>query len=292
MKSDLNALAAFARVAHHRSFRRAATELQLTPSALSHTLTKLEQSLGVRLLNRSTRSVSLSDAGERLLASLHPALLNIDQALESLNEVREKPMGKLRLNVPRAAAQLLIAPKLAEWMKIYPHVELEIVTSDGLIDIVEQGFDAGIRFGESLQQDMIALPMGPVLSFSVCAAPAYLKQFGYPKSPEDLLQHQCLQYRFASGMHYAWEFTSGKKKLEVATKGLVASDDFFSLIRAAVDGAGICYTYTAYIDQLVAEGHLQLLLQDYCPVGEHMYLYYSSRINLPASLRAFIDFLK
>lgn len=290
MKPDLNALFAFARVAHHRSFRRAALELQLTPSALSHTLNKLEQSLGLRLLNRSTRSVSVSDAGARLLASLDPALTKIGLALEVMNEVREKPMGRLRINVPRAAAQLVIAPRLADWMIAYPDVQLELVTDDALIDIVAQGFDAGVRFGESLQQDMIAVPIGPKLAFSVCAAPHYLALHGVPKTPKYLLQHACLQYRFPSGTHYAWEFQSNKKRMEVNTKGQFATDDFASLIRAAIDGAGICYTYDAYVSDLVAQGQLQRVLQNWYPTGERMYLYYPSRVNLPLALRAFIDF--
>ncbi len=290
LNADLNALLAFTRVAHHRSFRRAAFELQLTPSALSHTVSKLEQNLGLRLLNRSTRSVSVSDAGARLLASLNPALTQIGLALEVMNEVREKPMGRLRLNVPRAAAQLVIAPKLASWMAAYPEVQLEMVADDGLIDIVAQGFDAGVRFGESLQQDMIAVPIGPKLTFSVCASPDYLAQKGIPKTPKDLLQHACLQYRFPSGTHYAWEFLSNKKRIEVNTKGQFATDDFPSLVQAAVDGAGICYTYDAHISDLVARGQLQKILQNYYPPGERMYLYYPSRVNLPLALRAFIDF--
>ncbi|MBX9869355.1 MAG: LysR family transcriptional regulator [Burkholderiaceae bacterium] len=290
MSPDLNDLLAFARVAECRSFRQAAQELQVTASALSHTMTRMEKKLGMRLLQRTTRSVSLTPAGERLLQSLRPALQEIQGALESLNDLRDKPVGRLRLNVPRAAAQLVIAPKLASWMEAYPDVQLDIVTDDGLIDIVAQGFDAGVRFGERLQQDMIAVPIGPKLAFSVCAAPSYLALKGVPKTPKNLLQHTCLQYRFPSGTHYAWEFQSNKKRIEVNTKGQFATDDFASIVRAAIDGAGICYTYDAYVSELVAQGQLQRILENWYPAGERMYLYYPSRVNLPLALRAFIDF--
>jgi len=292
MNADLNALTAFVKVAHYRSFRQAALELKVSPSALSHSLSKLEQSLGVRLLHRSTRSVSLSEAGEAFMRNLAPALKNIESALEELNHVRITPMGKLRLNVPRAAAHLVLSPKLAAWRTSYPNIELDIVTNDALIDIVKAGFDAGIRFGESLQQDVIAVPIGPPIQFSACASPAYLAAHGIPQHPENLLQHQCLQYRFSSGLHYAWEFQSGTQKFEVKTTGAIASDDFFSLIRAAVDGAGICYTYHGYVREQIARGELQLILQDWAMSSERMYLYYSGRSQLPLSLRAFIDFYK
>lgn len=292
MDTDLNALGAFARVAYWRSFRRAAQELQVTPSALSHTISKLEQGLGVRLLNRSTRSVSLSDAGARLLARLHPALEQITQALDVLNEVRQRPMGKLKLNVPRVAAQLVLAPKLAAWLAAYPDVQLDLVTNDALVDIVEQGCDAGIRFGESLQQDMIAVPIGPELQFAVCAAPDYLQRHGTPKKPDELLRHACLQYRFPSDLRYVWQFQAHGKKLDVATSGAFASDDFVTIIQAAVDGAGICYTYQAHVAALIRQGKLCQLLPEWIPPAERMHLYYPSRANLSLSLRAFIDFYK
>jgi len=212
MSPDLNDLLAFARVAECRSFRQAAQELQITASALSHTLTRMEKKLGMRLLQRTTRSVSLTPAGERLLQSLQPALQEIQGALESLNELRDKPVGRLRLNVPRPAAQLTLAPLMAAWRTAYPEVELEVVSSDALIDIVEQGFDAGLRFGESLQQDMVAIPVGPEVRFVVCAAPAYLTEHGIPVTPHDLLQHQCIQFRFPSGQGIAGNSSVGKKK--------------------------------------------------------------------------------
>ncbi|MCH8618253.1 LysR family transcriptional regulator [Undibacterium sp. TS12] len=292
MATDLNDLLAFSKVAHYRSFRRAAQELQVTASALSHTISKMEQALGMRLLQRTTRSVSPSPAGEKLLQSLQPALHEIESALESLNELRDKPVGRLRLNVPRPAAQLLLAPMMAAWQATYPEVELEIVSSDALIDIVEQGFDAGLRFGESLQQDMVAVPVGPEVRFVTCASPAYLAAHGLPQTPHDLLQHQCIQFRFPSGLRYRWEYQRGQEKLQVATTGTLVFDDFYVATRAAADGAGICYTYCGYAEELVRQGRLQYVLDDWWPAPERSYLYYSSRRHQSAALRALIDFLK
>ena len=193
---DLNALHIFVVVARTRNFRRAALELKLTPSAVSHSMSKLEQSVGARLLHRTTRSVSLSEAGEALLRKLGPAMQDIEQAFDDVNSLRQSPRGVLRLNVPRAAAHLVLAPRLTEFYQHFSELQLEVVVSDQLVDIVEEGFDAGIRFGESLQQDMVAIPIGPALPFVACAAPSYLLKHGIPHHPDQLLQHNCLQFRF------------------------------------------------------------------------------------------------
>ncbi|MEJ2794351.1 LysR substrate-binding domain-containing protein [Iodobacter sp. LRB] len=292
MKTDLNDLNAFVRVAQCGSFRQAAQELQLTPSALSHTLRKLEQALGVRLLSRTTRSVSPTQAGEQLLLRLSPALGEITQAIEGLNELRQQPAGRVRLNVPRAAAQLRLAPKLAEFRRQYPDIELEIVCNDALVDIVAERFDAGIRFGERVQQDMIAVRLGEAIHFTVAAAPAYLDAYGVPGTPADLLTHQCLQIRFPSGVHYQWEFEQGGQTLTVATRGALISDDLALLLRAAVDGSGMCYCYDEMLAPLVQAGQLQYVLSAWSPVPEYFYLYYPSGRNMPAALRAVIDFFK
>lgn len=289
---DLNALHAFVLVARTRNFRRAAIELKITPSAVSHSMSKLEERLGVRLLNRSTRSVSLSEAGGALLQRLQPAMAGIAEAFEDLNSLRESPSGILRLNVPRAAAHLVLAPQVAAFHQVYPDIQLEIVVSDQLVDIVAQGFDAGIRFGESLQQDMIAVPIGPALQFVACATPQYLAANGVPRDPQALLEHNCLQFRFPSGAVYAWEFYVRKKLLSVVTSGSLICDDFQTLVRAALDDLGICYTYQDYVQHLVDAGYLQLILQDYLPPAERMYLYFPSRAQIPVKLRAFIDFFK
>ncbi|WMW79519.1 LysR family transcriptional regulator [Undibacterium cyanobacteriorum] len=289
---DLNALHIFVVVARTRNFRRAALELKLTPSAVSHSMSKLEQSLGARLLHRTTRSVSLSEAGEALLRKLGPAMQDIEQAFDDVNSLRQSPRGVLRLNVPRAAAHLVLAPRLTEFYHHYPELQLEVVVSDQLVDIVEEGFDAGIRFGESLQQDMVAIPIGPTLPFVTCAAPSYLQKHGIPNHPDQLLQHNCLQFRFPSGALYAWEFLKRQKLLKVVTTGSFVSDDFQTLVRASMDGLGICYTYQSYVEHLIASGYLQEILHDYMPPAERMYLYFPSRAQLPMKLRAFIDFFK
>lgn len=292
MSPPLDDLQAFACVARHRSFRKAAQELQLTPSALSHSMNRLEQQLGMRLLHRTTRSVSATEAGELLLQQLLPALGQIDLALEQLNQKRSQPAGRLRLNVPRAALQLLLAPKLAAWSQAYPDITLEVVGNDALVDIVAEGFDAGIRFDETLQQDMVAVPLGPPVGFGVCAAPAYLQQHGVPQTPDELLQHQCLQFRFPSGVVFPWQFVDDGKQISLSTRGRLILDDLDLILQAAVAGVGIAYHYLARIEPYRASGQLQLLLPHWLPPAERLYLYYPRGRNLPAALRAFIDFFK
>lgn len=292
MTADLNDLHAFARVAATQSFRKAAQELQVTPSALSHAMRKLETEIGIRLLNRTTRSVSPTVAGEQLLRQLTPAFLAISDALDKMNDLRLRPSGKLRLNVPRPAAQLPIAPQLAQWRHSYPDIQLEVVSNDTLVDIVADGYDAGIRFGASLQQDMVAIPVGAPVQFVVCAAPAYFAAHGKPVSPADLLQHECLQLRFNSGACYRWEFEKAADKLDVETHGAIASDDLQLLLQSAIDGAGICYTYAGFAAQHVASGQLEYALSDWWPEPEHFFLYYPSGRNMSASLRALVDFFK
>lgn len=292
MNLDLNGLDAFVRVAASRSFRKAAVGMGVSPSALSHAIGKLEQDLGVRLLNRTTRSVSPSPAGAKLLARLQPALAEVAAALEALNEERTLPKGRLRLNVPRPAAQLVLAPLLARWRAHCPDVALDISANDGVVDIVEQGFDAGMRFGELLQQDMVALPVGPDVRFAVCAAPDYLARHGVPATPHALAQHECLQLRFPSGAIFKWEFQHEGQPLAVATSGGLVLDDLPALLQAALDGAGLCYTYEAYAAPWVAQGKLAYVLQDWAPPAERFYLYYPSGRHMSAALRAWVDFIK
>ncbi|MRV72853.1 LysR family transcriptional regulator [Duganella sp. FT92W] len=292
MSVDLNGLDAFVRVAHSRSFRKAAAGMGVSPSALSHAIGKLEQELGVRLLNRTTRSVSPSPAGARLLARLQPALADVAAALDALNDERTMPRGRLRLNVPRPAAQLVLAPLLARWRAHCPDVALDIMASDAVVDIVEQGFDAGMRFGELLQQDMVAVPVGPDIRFAVCATPDYLARHGVPATPHALAAHECLQLRFPSGALYKWQFQHDGQPLEVATNGSLALDDLPALLQAALDGAGLCYTYEAYAAPWVAQGRLAYVLQDWAPPAERFYLYYPSGRHMSAALRALVDFMK
>lgn len=288
----LNQLQAFATVARLRSFRSAAQTLGVSPSALSHSLRELENRLGVRLLNRTTRSVAPSEAGERLLERLTPALGDIAGALEALNDYRQTPLGTLRLNAPRAAAEGLIAPLLARFLAANPGMRCELVIGDALVDIVSQGFDAGVRFGESIQQDMIAVPLGPLQRFVVVAAPAYLARHDAPQEPRELAQHQCIRRRFPNGVLYRWEFECGEEKLEVEVDGRLTLDDMHVIIQAAVDGIGLAYVYEQYARPELAAGRLVTVLDDWCPAIPGFYLYYPSRQHLPAGLRAFIDMIR
>lgn len=292
MRRDLDALNVFVFVARLRSFRKAAQQLGVSPSALSHAVARLEGDLGVRLLHRTTRSVSPTAPGERLLASLGPALDSIDSALDGLNEERERTRGRVRLNVPRPALRLVLMPRLAQWAHRYPDVELDIVSNDAVVDIVEAGFDAGMRFGELLQQDMVAVPVGPPVRFVVCASPDYVAVHGCPQTPEELLAHPCIGLRFPSGARYRWQFQREGKPFAVTTQGTLVLDDMAAIVQAAVDGAGYCYAYAHDAAPYLSAGTLRCVLDDAMPPPEHFYLYFPGTRHMPASLRALVDFLR
>jgi DNA-binding transcriptional LysR family regulator len=292
MNASLADLQAFSAVARLRSFRRAAVELGVSPSALSHTLRGLEARLGVRLLNRTTRSVAPTEAGERLLGRLSPALLDIQGALDEVNAFRDSPLGTLRINAPRAAAELVLAPLIARFIMTNPDMRVELVTDDALVDIVATGFDAGVRFGESVQQDMIAVPLGPPQRFIVVASPAYLATHGTPQCPRDLQHHRCIRVRFPSGAVYRWEFAKGSEQLEVEVDGPLTVGDMPLMIRAAEDGLGVAYVYAQYAAPGLAAGRLLAMLDDWCPEIPGFFLYYPSRKLMPAGLRAFVAMLR
>lgn len=291
-KPDLNELDAFASVARHRSFSKAAPECGVSASALSHAMRTLETRLGVRLLNRTTRSVTPTEAGEQLLARLTPALREIGEALDQVNQFRDTPRGSLRLNVPRTAARWLLAPIFARFLAAYPQIRLEVVTDDSLVDIVAQGFDAGIRFGETLARDMIALPLGPPLRLIVVAAPMYAARRGLPRQPQDLKQHACIGRRFPSGALYAWEFAKDGEALAVAVDGPLLLDDDELMLRAALDGIGLSYLYEEQAREWISQGRLLRVLDDWCPPMPGFFLYYPSRRQLPTGLRLFIEMLR
>lgn len=291
-KPDLTELDAFASVARHRSFTKAAPECGVSASALSHAMRTLETRLGVRLLNRTTRSVTPTEAGEQLLARLAPALREIGEALDQVNQFRDTPRGSLRLNVPRAAARWLLAPIFARFLAAYPQIRLEVVTDDSLVDIVAQGFDAGIRFGETLARDMIALPMGPPLRLIVVAAPMYAARRGLPRQPLELKQHACIGRRFPSGALYAWEFAKDGEALAVAVDGPLLLDDDELMLRAALDGIGLSYLYEEQAREWISQGRLLRVLDDWCPPMPGFFLYYPSRRQLPTGLRLFIEMLR
>lgn len=288
----LSDLVAFATLAELRSFRRAGAALGVSASALSHRLRKMEASLGVRLLNRSTRSVTPTEAGERLLARVAPALGDIDAGLAEVAEFRDRPAGRLRLNVPRSAARLAIAPRLGGFLKAYPDVRLEIVSDNALTDIVAEGFDAGIRFDESLPAEMVAIRIGEPLRMAVVAAPAYLVQRGTPRVPEDLAGHACFRTRFPSGVVYHWELEKDGDVRRVAVEGPLIVDDSQLFMDALLEGAGIGFVIEAQVAQHIASGALVPLLRDWCPPFPGYCVYYPSRRQVSPALRAFIEHMR
>lgn len=291
-RPSLADLQAFATVARLRSFRRAAGELHVSPSALSHTLRSLETRLGVRLLNRTTRSVAPTEAGQRLLARLSPTLREIDEALDEINNFRDSPFGTLRLNAPRAAVEYVLAPLATRFLLENPGLRLEIVADDNLVDIVAAGFDAGVRFGERLAQDMVAVPLGPPQRFVVVGSPAYLAQHGVPTTPQELSAHRCIRIRFPNGSIYRWEFARAGERLEVEVEGPLAVGEMPLMVRAAEDGLGLAYVYHQAAAAALAAGRLVTVLDDWRPAEAGFFLYYPSRRLVPAGLRAFIALIR
>lgn len=285
-------LNAFAAIAERASFAKAAAHLGVSRSALSETLRTLEDKLGVRLLNRTTRSVALTEAGERFLDQLRPLLENFDAVVESVNAFRDKPAGHLRLTMPRPVARTIIEPMLSGFLRAYPAVTLEIAVDSALTDIVRDRFDAGIRPGHRVEQDMIALRIGDDAQPTVVASPAYLAAHGVPKVPDDLRGHNCTRIRFASGTLQPWAFERRGKSLEVDVSGSLIVGDGELAIRAALDGIAIARLPRDSVEQHIAERRLIALLEDWRPRSVGFFLYYSSRRQMPAALQAFIDTLK
>ena len=288
----LPAIAAFARVAHHASFTRAAQELGVSPSALSQTMRTLEQKLGVRLLDRTTRRVGVTELGQQFLEGAQPALTALAQAVEGIDEARDKPAGLLRLNVSRVAAELLFFPHFGAFAAAYPDITLEFVCDNRMVDLVEGGFDAGIRLGESLAQDVIAVPVGGPVRMVTYAAPSYLKGRKLPRTPEDLREHQCLNYRLTTGGIYRWEYAQDGRVLDVELAGPLISNDSDLLLAAARSGAGIATSFEGAVREDFASGKLVPLLEPWWPTFPGFYLYYPSRAQMPRKLRVFIDFLQ
>ncbi|RWI50304.1 MAG: LysR family transcriptional regulator [Mesorhizobium sp.] len=284
-------LRAFVAISDHGSFVRAAAHLGMSASALSQTIRSLEGRLGVRLLNRTTRSVRLSSAGERLLSRLRPALADLDAAVAAVADARETPSGPLRLNASRIAAIHYIAPFVGPFLAAYPEVKLDVVVDDRLVDIVSGGFDAGVRLGERIAKDMVAVKLSGDLEMMIVASPAYLARHGTPRSPHDLGGHRCLSYREpTNGSPYRWELDRKGEKLEVAVDGPLIVTEPEMLTQIAQDGAGIAYLFAHQVRDLVASGALVHLLQDWTPAFPGFYVYYPSRRHMAPPLRAFLDF--
>jgi DNA-binding transcriptional LysR family regulator len=298
MTTDLHSmadLATFALVVQHQGFRQAARASGQSASALSEAMRRLENQLGIRLLVRTTRSVTPTEAGTLLLSRLRPALNEVAGALDVLNDFRGSPRGTLRINVPVNAARLFLQPIVAQFMSAYPDVVLDIVIDNNFVDVVAAGCDAGIRYGEKLEQDMIAVPIGPrTQRFAVAAAPGYLARRGVPQHPRDLLQHACMRGKFLSGAIYPWEFERDGQTLTVEPEGpLIFTPTVADLaISAAVAGHGIIYLFEDWLAPYLESGQLQPMLQDWWMSFPGPFLYYSGRRHLPAPLRAFVDFIQ
>lgn len=290
--TDLSELAAFDAVARHKSFRRAGEERGVTASAISHAVSNLEARVGIRLLNRTTRSVSLTDAGVMLLSRLSPAFQDIGSALDGLNQFRDTPFGKIRINVPSSIAPFVIGPVMGELVASNPNLQLEVIATDRLVDIVDDGFDAGIRLGESLRDGMTAVKIKPRLRFAVVGSPAYFKKHPAPRTPSDLKKHICLQNLYPSGKRYAWEFKKGGKTVEYQPTGPIASDDHELLVRAAVSGAGLAYVWENRASREIKDGALVQCLEPWCAPEDWLYIYYPTRKYMSAGLRAAITALR
>ncbi len=291
-KPTLNDLAAFAAVAEHRSFRKAADAVGVSRPALSHALLGLEQNLDVRLLNRTTRSVSLTEAGAHLLAGIRPVLRDLDTALDALAEARGAPAGTLRINANKSATRLLLRAVVPQFLARYPNVELDLVSDGRLVDIVAAGFDAGVRLAEDVPQDMIAVRFGGDVRFVTVASPAYLAHRTIPATPDDLRLHRCIRHRLPSGRRYRWEFSKHGEEIIVDVPGALTLDDNDLMSQAAADGLGIAYVPEAFAREGLGSGQLVSVLADWCPPIPGLTLYYPGNRHMPSALRAFIDVLK
>lgn len=291
--TEFTELSAFAAVASHGSFARAAAQLRVSPAALSQTIRKLEERLGVRLLNRTTRSVAPSEAGARLLARLGPVLGELHAAVADVETLRDRPSGVVRINAVRLAAIRYLGPLLSRFSEQYPDIVLDVVIEDALTDIVAERFDVGIRLGERLAKDMVAVKLSGALTTMVVASPKYLARYGTPKSPHELHRHRCINLRYhATGNIYRWEFERGKKNVEIAVEGPLILDDWDLVLRAALDGIGIAYFIDDRVLRPIERGKLVRILEPWSPTFPGFYIYYPSRRHAPAALRAFIDFIR
>ncbi|MDA3877039.1 MAG: LysR family transcriptional regulator [Halothiobacillus sp.] len=290
--SEFTELRAFVAVAERENFSRAAIHLGIAPSTLSQTIRSLEERLGVRLLHRTTRSVSLTDAGIHLLARVRPAFEELSLAVESINDFRDAPMGTLRLSVSTIPAQMILAPLLKEFLATYPDILLEITVNDADIDIVKSKFDAGIRYGKRIAQDMLLVKACPPSRLIAMASPEYLAQYGVPEKPQDLQHHRCIRYRYESLALLPWTFEENRKIMEIEVSGALIVNDVDLMIKATRDGIGIGYMAESYIVDDLREGRLVPLLTEWSPAYNSWYLYYAGHRQLPAPLKAFIRFLR
>jgi DNA-binding transcriptional LysR family regulator len=290
--TDLSELSAFDAVARHKSFTRAAKEREVTASAISHAVSNLENRLGVRLLNRTTRNVSLTDAGEVLHASLASAFDAIASALDGVNQFRDTPFGKVRLNVPNSIAPFVLGNVLGPLISAHPHIQLEVIATDRLVDIVEEGFDAGVRLGESLSEGMVAVKIKPRLRFAVVGSPQYFRSRSVPKTPRQLAEHVCIRNMYPSGAKYPWEFERKGEKIAFNPTGPIALDDHELMVQVALSGTALAYIWEKRAEREILEGKLIRCLDEWCAPEDWLYLYYPSRKHISAGLRAVVEALR
>jgi DNA-binding transcriptional LysR family regulator len=290
--NQLDGLMAFCKVAELRGFTAAAAELEVSPSALSQAIRQLESRLGVRLLNRTTRSVSLTEAGEAYLARVGPAVTQVIEASEDMNVLQGRPAGTLRLNAARISVVMVLQPILAGFLQAHPHIQLELTNDEGFVDIVERGFDAGVRLGESVHQDMVALPLTGPLKMVVVASPEYLHRVPAPRHPNDLLQHNCVRFRFSgTGRIHKWEFQIDERLVEYEVQGnLTISDTTFGL-DAALEGIGLAYMFEELALPHIRAKRLKRVLSAFSPTFPGFYLYYPNRQHQSTKVRALIDYV-
>ena len=292
LKTGLTEFDAVVAVARLGSFRAAATELGMSSSALSHAVAALEARLGVRLFNRTTRSVSPTDAGEQFIARIAPALADIGGAIEGINSHRDTPVGTLRLNTSAGAARMILTPIILDYLRRYPDMNVVLVTEGRLVDVVGQGFDAGIRIAEAVPQDMIAVPIGGDIRMSVVGSPAYFAGRERPRVPADLLRHRCIRARMATGQIWRWEFEQRGEAVEIDVPGALTLDEMTLMMEAALAGAGLACLSEWSVREHVAAGRLIAVLEDWNQPYPGLCLYYPGRRYVPAGLRALIDLIR
>lgn len=291
-RADIADLIYFLAIARHRSFTRAAVESGVSASALSHALKGLETRLGVRLFNRTTKSVTLTAAGEVLVQAILKPFEAIDDALESLNQFRDSPGGRIRINAAVEAANLLLAPVMPAFMDRYPHVEIDIVASNRMVDVTEAGFDAGIRYGGTVPEDMIARRLSADIRWVIAASPDYLARYGTPAYPEDLLHHRCVSNRLGEDRIYRWELERDGETLQITVPTSVTVNQAETGLVAVLGGAGLMYFPEPLVAPYVNDGRLTLVLTDWSVREDGFYIYYSGRRQLPTGLRLLIEFIQ
>lgn len=289
----LPAIAVFARVAHHASFTRAAAELGVSPSALSQTIRMLERRLGVRLLDRTTRKVGVTEIGRRFLEEAQPGLAAIGRAIDGVDESREAPSGLLRINLPEVVARLVVLPHLGAFSAMYPDIVVELCCDNLFVDLVEHGFDAGFRLGESLAADMVAVPIGRADRIATFASPAYAAKHGLPRTPAELLDHRCACMRLDAGRSVIrWDYQEDGRYIDVEPTPALITNDGNLMVDAVREGVGIGQHFEPLVRGDFESGRLLPVLRDYWPSFGAFHLYYPSRVHMPRKLRVFIDFLR